>query len=284
MKPFLRITTALVLLISLFGASALADEVEDFCAGEWEVDSSLYTECVNEQNTAKAKLANYTGDVAVICEEKWGDNYLERLGCAEVQEDAKAYIDGATGGPEISKCRTEGAGDYEVIAYCIDENWSELLDSVLDEAEGSELASPPPISSGFYILKAVKDLRGPFIVTAVNEDGTLALDGQVIALSGVELTMPRKAVTFLSNRLVGREVFLEADKRQPKLSYLYASSPSGDWGDWAGNTRLEQVNVTLVEAGFASPVANPTEDRYTHFYQSAARRAENAQLGMWAGR
>ncbi len=290
MKPLLAFTTALIFVGSLFAGFAFADEVEDFCAGEWEVDGSLYTQCVNDQNTAKAKVQNFTGPTRQLCADRWGDDYVSTLECVEEQSRAEAYLDSLPGSPELTDCRLGGDGDFEVIAYCVDENWDSASGPLGIPLDGpaTAVASPAPSSSGFYILRAVKKLEGPLYLETVNADGTLNLSGakgqRVTKLSAVETTMPRKAADFLVSRLSGRELYLEVDRVDASLSYLYTAAPFGEWGNWAGDVRLEQVNVTLVEAGFAAPAAAPTEDRYTHFYESAARRAESYNLGMWAGR
>lgn len=93
-----------------------------------------------------------------------------------------------------------------------------------------------------------------------------------------------EASAFTEALLTGQEVYVEVgveerDRYGRVLAYLYLGDPGGDWH--SGSMNLRQVNLEIVRAGLADPLAIPPNIQYADQYVQAAREARTAGRGMW---
>lgn len=145
-------------------------------------------------------------------------------------------------------------------------------------------------------------LQGPVAVLEVVDGDTVELQGlgpvRLIGVDAPESTYNRRtsgpeevrlgleAKAFLARLLQGRKVWVELDVQERDryrrvLAYLYLEDPRGDWIH--GGSRLLQVNLELVRAGWAEPYTVPPNVRYAALYLQAAREARAKGVGMWGG-
>ena len=160
---------------------------------------------------------------------------------------------------------------------------------------------------------SVTGLQGPAEVTRVSDGDTITvlLDGreEKVRLTGIDTpetfasskldrdveasplnreemrSLGKEATAYAKNLMEGREVYLELDAEERDrygrlLAYVYTREPDGDWT--FQDETFEQVNLEMVEAGWADPLTIPPNDRYASDYEDAARTAQRQNRGIWA--
>lgn len=160
---------------------------------------------------------------------------------------------------------------------------------------------------------SVTGLQGPAEVTRVSDGDTITvmLDGreEKVRLTGIDTpetfasskldrdveasplsreemrALGKEATAYAKALVEGREVYLELDAEERDrygrmLAYVYTLEPGGDWT--FQNETFEQVNLELVEAGWADPLTIPPNDKYASDYADAARLAQRQNRGIWA--
>ncbi len=160
---------------------------------------------------------------------------------------------------------------------------------------------------------SVTGLQGPAEVTRVSDGDTITvqLDGreEKVRLTGIDTpetfasskldrdveasplnreemrSLGKEATAYAEELLEGREVYLELDAEERDrygrmLAYVYTLTPNGDWT--FQNESFEQVNLEMVEAGWADPLSIAPNDRYADEYENAARVARQQNRGIWA--
>ena len=160
-----------------------------------------------------------------------------------------------------------------------------------------------------FALEPVGGLGGPYTVVRVIDGDTVELAGlgrvrligidsperyrgdkldRKAAESGLERKtiqeLGRAAASFSTDLLLRQEVWVEVDveRRDPfdrLLAYLYLADPAGAWS-YRGE-RFRQVNLSVVEAGWAEPLTIPPNVAYAELFAAAARAARAARRGMW---
>lgn len=63
------------------------------------------------------------------------------------------------------------------------------------------------------------------------------------------------------------------------LAYAYVADAEGDW--ILGEVRARQLNLAMVEAGWATSLLVPPNQRYADLYLAAEEAARAAERGMW---
>ena len=160
---------------------------------------------------------------------------------------------------------------------------------------------------------SVTGLQGPAEVTRVSDGDTITvmLDGreEKVRLTGIDTpetfasskldrdveasplnreemrSLGKEATAYAKELMEGREVYLELDAEERDrygrmLAYVYTLEPDGDWT--FQDEAFEQVNLEMVEAGWADPLTIPPNDRYAGDYADAARTAQQQNRGIWA--
>ena len=160
---------------------------------------------------------------------------------------------------------------------------------------------------------SVTGLQGPAEVTRVSDGDTITvqLDGreEKVRLTGIDTpetfasskldrdveasplnreemrSLGKEATAYAEELLEGREVYLELDAEERDrygrmLAYVYMLTPNGDWT--FQNESFEQVNLEMVEAGWADPLTIAPNIRYADEYENAARVARQQNRGIWA--
>lgn len=156
-------------------------------------------------------------------------------------------------------------------------------------------------------------LQGPAEVTRVSDGDTITveLDGreEKVRLTGIDTpetfasskldrdveasplnreemrSLGKEATAYAKDLMEGREVYLELDAEERDrygrmLAYVYTLEPGGDWT--FQDESFEQVNLEMVEAGWADPLSIAPNDKYADEYESAARVAQQQNRGIWA--
>ena len=166
------------------------------------------------------------------------------------------------------------------------------------------------LSATACALEPAGDLAGPFEVVRIVDGDTVELEGLgSVRLIGIDTpekydsdklerkaretgrsreaiqSMGRAASTFAETLLEGRRVWLELgveerDRFGRVLGYVYVEDPAGEW-DYA-NQRFTQVNLAIVDEGWAEPLTIPPNVTYADFFVEAAQEARAAGRGMWA--
>ena len=160
---------------------------------------------------------------------------------------------------------------------------------------------------------SVTGLQGPAEVTRVSDGDTIAvmLDGreEKVRLTGIDTpetfasskldrdveasplnreemrSLGKEATAYAKELMEGQEVYLELDAEERDrygrlLAYVYTLEPNGDWT--FENETFEQVNLEMVEAGWAHPLTIPPNVKYTELYTEAAQLARQQNRGIWA--
>ncbi len=160
---------------------------------------------------------------------------------------------------------------------------------------------------------SVTGLQGPAEVTRVSDGDTIAvmLGGreEKVRLTGIDTpetfasskldrdveasplnreemrSLGKEATAYAKDLMEGQDVYLELDAEERDrygrlLAYVYTLEPGGDWT--FENENFEQVNLELVEAGWADPLTVPPNVKYAEFYTEAARLARQQNRGIWA--
>ena len=160
---------------------------------------------------------------------------------------------------------------------------------------------------------SVTGLQGPAEVTRVSDGDTITveLDGreEKVRLTGIDTpetfasskldrdveasplsreemrALGKEATAYAKELMEGQEVYLELDAEERDrygrlLAYVYTRDPNGEWT--FQNENFDQVNLEMVEAGWADPLTIPPNVRYTDDYVEAARVARQQNRGIWA--
>ena len=160
---------------------------------------------------------------------------------------------------------------------------------------------------------SVTGLQGPAEVTKVSDGDTITveLDGreEKVRLTGIDTpetyatakldrdveasplnreemrALGKQATAYAEELMEGQEVYLELDAEARDrygrmLAYVYTLASNGDWT--FENENFEQVNLEMVEAGWADPLSIPPNDKYADLYVEAAQEARRRDRGMWA--
>ena len=160
---------------------------------------------------------------------------------------------------------------------------------------------------------SVTGLQGPAEVTRVSDGDTITvmLDGreEKVRLTGIDTpetfasskldrdveasplnreemrSLGKEATAYAKELMEGRAVYLELDAEERDrygrlLAYVYTLEPGGDWT--FQDETFEQVNLELVEAGWADPLTIPPNVKYTELYTEAATQARRQKRGIWA--
>ncbi len=160
---------------------------------------------------------------------------------------------------------------------------------------------------------SVTGLQGPAEVTRVSDGDTITvtLDGreEKVRLTGIDTpetfasskldrdvdlsplnreemrALGKEATAYAEDLMEGREVYLELDAEERDrygrmLAYVYTLEQGGDWT--FQDETFEQVNLELVEAGWADPLTIAPNDKYAELYVDAAQVARRQNRGIWA--
>ena len=143
---------------------------------------------------------------------------------------------------------------------------------------------------------------GPVPVLAVVDGDTLVLESnlgprtvRLIGIDAPEMRRPQggpepygiEARAFLEALLPpGTPVWVEVDLAPTDaygrlLAYLYVADPAGDW--LVADATATQVNLAVVEAGWATPLTIAPNETYADLYERAAAASEAGRRGLWAG-
>ncbi len=152
--------------------------------------------------------------------------------------------------------------------------------SVVALAQGFEPASP---------------LLGPVPILHITDGDTLVLDSNLgprtVRLIGIDtpemsaglpgsIAKERLATIVPEGTSVWVELDLESEDRYGRLlAYLYVSDPDGRW--LIGAERATQVNLAMVEAGWADTMTVAPNTRYAALYSVARSEARAAGRGRW---
>ena len=160
---------------------------------------------------------------------------------------------------------------------------------------------------------SVTGLQGPAEVMRVSDGDTIAviLDGreEKVRLTGIDTpetfasskldrdveasplnreemrSLGKEATVYAKELMEGQEVYLELDAEERDrygrlLAYVYTLEQNGGWT--FENETFEQVNLEMVEAGWADPLTIPPNVKYTELYTEAAQVARQQNRGIWA--
>lgn len=68
-------------------------------------------------------MRNYRGPIPALCRERWGEDHINTLACAEAQQSGRLFVLRLSTDPEyesvIDSCRMRNPGDDELIGYCV---------------------------------------------------------------------------------------------------------------------------------------------------------------------
>jgi endonuclease YncB( thermonuclease family) len=144
-------------------------------------------------------------------------------------------------------------------------------------------------------LSPSRPATGPVAVLAVVDGDTLVLESNVgprtVRLIGIDTPEvsdgPRgaEARERLYGLVAGRQLWVEVgqdpeDRYSRLLAYLYFEDPQGRWD--LGGVRATQVNLAMVEAGWADTLTIAPNTVYAPLYAAARDDAAARGLGFWA--
>jgi micrococcal nuclease len=162
-------------------------------------------------------------------------------------------------------------------------------------------------------MSRVKGLQGPFRLVRVSDGDTIVVkigareeklrligidtpekfesekleqDTAASPLSKEEIKRLGEAASAYTEKLLaGKKVYLELDATERDrygrlLAYVYWRDTKGDWR-FADKT-FSQLNLEIVEAGWAEPLTIPPNVRYAETYLKASQQARQTAKGMWA--
>jgi len=113
----------------------------------------------------------------------------------------------------------------------------------------------------------------------------LKRDAERSPLSIEELReLGKEASAYTASLLTDKPLYLEFDATERDrygrvLAYVYTHDPLGEWQ--FGGERFSQVNLDIVQGGWAEPLTLPPNVRYAEDYVTASRKAKQANRGMW---
>ncbi len=142
----------------------------------------------------------------------------------------------------------------------------------------------------------VGNLYGPVPLSTVIDGDTVVVASNVgprrVRLIGVDAPelhgggrLGTSAAAYLRQLLPrGAQVWLELDFGTEDvygrlLAYLYVADSQGDW--LVAGRRARQVNLTLVQVGWARTLEIDPNTTYADLYRAAQSEAQAARLGMW---
>lgn len=146
-------------------------------------------------------------------------------------------------------------------------------------------------------MRPNRELRGPVELLDVVDGDTVVLlsdlGPRTIRLIGIDSPemeegapwlIAREALTAIAP--LGTEVWVELgrevqDRYGRLLAYLYIDDPEGRWN--LDGRRGTQVNLAMVEGGWAGTLTIPPNDDYAGLYAAAAATAQSRGLGLWGG-
>lgn len=162
-----------------------------------------------------------------------------------------------------------------------------------DADSAPEFASSTPVTPA----TPVSQLYGPVPLARIVDGDTLVVESNIgprtVRLIGIDAPEVgsgepggREAHAHLARLLgSGLLIWLELDLGLEDiygrlLAYVYVPDANGAW-EHAG-MRVSQVNLAMVEAGWARTLTIAPNVTYADLYRAAARQAEAAERGIWA--
>ncbi len=157
------------------------------------------------------------------------------------------------------------------------------------------------LASSLASLAAAQDLRplsalhGPVPVLSVVDGDTVVLGSNLgprtVRLIGIDapemsdgtrgLEARERLNALLGGRPVWAEIGAETEDRYARLlAYLYVEDPAGRWD--LGGVRATQVNLAMVEGGWADTLTIPPNTAYASLYSAARDAAAAEGVGFWA--
>lgn len=146
-------------------------------------------------------------------------------------------------------------------------------------------------------LRPNLEVRGPVELLDVVDGDTVVvlsdLGPRTVRLIGIDSPemnegapwlIAREALTAIApvGSIVWIEVGREPEDRYGRLlAYLYLEDPAGRWN--LDGRRGTQVNLAMVEGGWAGTLTIPPNDDYARLYASAETTAVTRGLGLWGG-
>lgn len=171
--------------------------------------------------------------------------------------------------------------------------------SLLAIGHAQTLVTPPPAeaSTAAPLRQAVSEVYGPVPLAKVVDGDTIVVTSDVgprtVRLIGIDApeTSPlqpggleaREALANLlgDGRLLWLELDLGTEDRYGRLlAYVYVPDVEGAW-DVSG-IRATQVNLAMVDSGWARPMVVPPNATYADLYATAAESARAGEYGLWA--
>lgn len=157
-------------------------------------------------------------------------------------------------------------------------------------SEGAELPPDAPVTP-------VSQLYGPVPLARIVDGDTLVVESNIgprtVRLIGIDTPEigsgepgGQEAQAHLARLLgPGLLIWLELDLGLEDiygrlLAYVYVPDANGAW-EHAG-MRVSQVNLAMIEAGWARTLTIAPNVTYADLYRAAARQAEAAERGIWA--
>ena len=142
----------------------------------------------------------------------------------------------------------------------------------------------------------VGTLYGPVPLQQVIDGDTITLYSnlgprtvRLIGIDAPELDTREPLGSYAAERMrqllpTGSQVWVETDLALTDLygrllGYVYAEDPDGDWQ--AGPHRLRQLNLQMLEQGWARTLEIAPNNTYADLYAAAEVRARGAGLGIW---
>lgn len=160
-----------------------------------------------------------------------------------------------------------------------------------------------------FALEPQGQLGGPYLILEVSDGDTVVLENiGKVRLIGVDTpeklagdklerqsaetglskediqAMGQQASSFMESLILNKEVWLELDVEEVDrfgrtLAYLYLADPDGTWHYQSQS--YTQVNLELLNAGWAQPLTIAPNVRYADLYVTAARTARDQGIGFW---
>ena len=146
-------------------------------------------------------------------------------------------------------------------------------------------------------LRPLSDLLGPVVLNEVVDGDTVVvrsdLGPRTVRLIGIDSPEMNEGTPWLLAReaLVrfaspGTPVWVEMgreveDRYGRLLAYVYVEDPAGRW--LVAGFRATQLNLAMVEAGWADTLTIPPNDDYAAMYAAAKALAASRTFGLWGG-
>src|SRR5690606_2397706 len=153
-----------------------------------------------------------------------------------------------------------------------------------------------PVATAQELLP-LSDVLGPVVLTEVVDGDTVVvrsdLGPRTVRLIGIDSPEMNEGTPWLLAReaLVrfaspGTPVWVEMgreveDRYGRLLAYVYVEDPAGRW--LVAGFRATQLNLAMVEAGWADTLTIPPNDDYAAMYAAAKALAASRTFGLWGG-